>query len=120
MVDDNKTITDSFLIPTILIFIGLIIAPMPNINSIFAMQEPTILPSEIPALLPNPAPTDTASSGADVPNPIITAEITNKGIPKYNAVFVVPSTSISEPFVRKIIPMINSGTAYNTGSILNV
>lgn len=120
IIDENRIIIDSFFIPSLLIFIGLINAPMPRIRRIFAMHEPTIFPSEIPASFSKLAPTETASSGVDVPNPIKTADITNKGIPKYNAVFVVPSTSISDPFETKIIPMINNGAAYITGSILNV
>lgn len=120
MIDDNKMSIDSFFIPPISSFIGLIIAPIPNTNRIFAMQEPTMLPSEIPGLFPIPAPTDTASSGVDVPNPMSNADMMNAGIPKYNAVFVVPSTSISDPLASNINPMINTGIANNIGSILNM
>ncbi len=111
MIDDKRTMIDSFFIPPLLIFTGLITAPIPKINRIFAMQEPTMLPSEIPASCSNPAPTETASSGDEVPNPMIIAETIKTGIPYLSAVFDAPSTRISDPLISKMIHAINRGIA---------
>ena len=119
MIDERKTIADSFLMFNSLIFIGLINELIPIIRRILAIQEPTIFPNDIPASFLNPAPKETASSGADVPNPIRTADIIKMGILKYNAVLIVPSTRISDPLTSKIIPIINKGTAKRIDSILN-
>ncbi len=80
-------------------------------SSIFAIHEPIIFPSDISALFWRAAPNDIANSGADVPNATIINEIMIEDIPNFAAVLDVPSTRISDPFQRKIIPIINEGIA---------
>ena len=74
---------------------------------IFATQDPIIFPSVISALFWRAAPNDIANSGAEVPKATIIKEIMIEDIPNFAAVLDVPLTKTSDPFQRKIIPMIN-------------
>lgn len=119
MIEDSRTIIDSFLISPLLIFTGLINAAIPRIKRIFAIHDPMIFPREIPASFSKPAPTEMVSSGAEVPNPIITTEIMKTGIPYLRAVFELPSVRISDPLTSKKIPIMKRGIAAISGNILS-
>lgn len=119
MSDERRTTIDSWFLIHLLIFTGLFTAAAPRIKRRFATQEPIIFPREISALFSNASPTETASSGYEVPNPIITAETIKTGIPNLSAIFDVPSTRISEPLISMIIPIINIGIAKRSGIIFN-
>jgi hypothetical protein len=94
---------------------GRISEAIPRIKAMLKIQLPYALPSETPECFETPDITLTQSSGALVPNPIITIPIMNGDILKTLAITEAPATNASLDHANKTKPKTTKTTESRNG-----